>query len=187
MSRTRAFTIVELLVVVSIIALLIGILLPAIGKARDQAKLTTSQTNLRNLGQAHVSYAAEWNDRHVTIVVDNLGRYGTTAAAAIGNLITEAGQPHPGVLHGYGPNGGMWGWWFGGGSGSPYAPMLNAINFEGAAYGFGWFRSPNTRPFTGYLNGRSYDPIFWAPKDEVPLSHLEHCLESPAEYNGTCF
>ena len=52
----RAFTIIELLVVVSIIALLVGILLPAIGKARDQGKLTISQANLRNLGTAHEAF-----------------------------------------------------------------------------------------------------------------------------------
>ena len=49
-TRKHGFTIVELLVVVSIIALLIAILLPAIGKARDAARVTQSTANLRNLG-----------------------------------------------------------------------------------------------------------------------------------------
>ena len=74
--RTRAFTIIELLVVVSIIALLVGILLPAIGKAREQAKLTQSQANLRNLATAHQSYAAEWADRQLTFINDNAASYG---------------------------------------------------------------------------------------------------------------
>ena len=73
--RPRAFTIIELLVVVSIIALLVGILLPAIGKARDQAKMSISQSNLRNLATAHQTYAAEWNDRQYTAVVDNIAAY----------------------------------------------------------------------------------------------------------------
>ena len=58
--------------VVSIIALLIGILLPAIGKARDQARLTLSQTNMRNLATAHETYAAEWADRQFTLIADKV-------------------------------------------------------------------------------------------------------------------
>ena len=83
MSHKRGFTIVELLVVIAIIALLVSILLPAIGKARDQAKLTQSLTNLSQLGKAHAAYAAEWNDRQLTYIDDNLSQYGTNVAAAI--------------------------------------------------------------------------------------------------------
>jgi prepilin-type N-terminal cleavage/methylation domain-containing protein len=57
-----AFTLVELLVVIGIIALLIGILIPTLGKARDAANRTASLSNLRELSTAMRIYATENKD-----------------------------------------------------------------------------------------------------------------------------
>jgi prepilin-type N-terminal cleavage/methylation domain-containing protein len=177
----RGFTIVELLVVVSIIALLVGILLPAVGKARDNAKVTLSKANLRQLGVAHATYASEWNDRQVTLVVDNFASYGDDPSDANDGYEGAVGEPHPPIFAGFGQNGVAWAYWFGSGS-SP--DNLMPVNFEGPFNHWGWFRLPNFKALNNYLSGKTYDPVFYAQKDRMVWAMLEDndCFSIPYDF-----
>lgn len=57
--KQRAFTLVELLVVIGIIALLVAILLPVLARARDQANRAKCMSNIRQLCTANLMYANE--------------------------------------------------------------------------------------------------------------------------------
>ena len=72
----RGFTLIELLVVIAIIALLIGILLPALGKARKAARLGICGSNLKQVGVAVNSYAADFQDK-IASFSWNRGNYTT--------------------------------------------------------------------------------------------------------------
>ncbi len=62
---SRAFTLIELLTVVAIIAVLAALLLPAISLVRDQARSTKCQSNLRQIVMAGLGYAQDHDDQLV--------------------------------------------------------------------------------------------------------------------------
>ena len=73
--KAKGFTLVELLVVISIIALLVSILMPSLGRAREQAKLTICASNLKQLGIASAMY----DEDHKYLPHNaNIGNSGTT-------------------------------------------------------------------------------------------------------------
>jgi prepilin-type N-terminal cleavage/methylation domain-containing protein len=73
--KGRAFTLVELLVVISIIALLVGMLLPSITRARALARFTLCQTRLNAQAKAHALYG-EGNDDSKPPIIWWLGSFG---------------------------------------------------------------------------------------------------------------
>jgi type II secretory pathway pseudopilin PulG len=187
---------VELLVVISIIGLLIAILLPAIAKARDNALINQSRANLRNLGVANSAYWGDFQDRQPTFMRDDWGSLppcgdagGCTPQNACTNYQNNYGCISQMIL-GFAASGGIWGYWVTGPNcgfnvsttcaqnACIYVPMC----FTGGDAGFGSFRMPNIKSFATYLNGRYYDPVFFAPKDRLTLDVAERYFGLPDEF-----
>jgi prepilin-type N-terminal cleavage/methylation domain-containing protein/prepilin-type processing-associated H-X9-DG protein len=67
MRKIKGFTLVELLVVIAIIAMLLSILVPALGKAREQGRRTVCANNLKTMAMGDIMYAQSCDNYHVPI------------------------------------------------------------------------------------------------------------------------
>src|SRR4051812_7338184 len=103
----RAFTLIELLIVVGIVAVLVAVLLPTVSAAREQAKSVKCLSNLRQLAQAASVYCANnldsyppayWTGHRPGVVVNYNWDFTTTRDAA-GTSVTPgllwSGQTSP--------------------------------------------------------------------------------------------
>jgi prepilin-type N-terminal cleavage/methylation domain-containing protein len=94
--RPRAFTLVELLVVISIIAVLAGLLLPVLARMKGKAKVTLARTEMSNLATAIKAYEAEYNRFPMSKNTETLAITGNPGAGLNGD-VTIGLPPLPGT------------------------------------------------------------------------------------------
>jgi len=92
--RSRGFSLIELLVVISIISLLVSLLLPALAKARNEANITACRSNIRQMGLALLMYSVDCKNEMLAT------RFNISGGATL--------APDNGTIAGTSVDGGKW-------------------------------------------------------------------------------
>jgi prepilin-type N-terminal cleavage/methylation domain-containing protein/prepilin-type processing-associated H-X9-DG protein len=178
----HGFTLVELLVVVSIIALLVAILLPSLRRAREQAKLATCLANLTGIAKGSLTYAAD--DSGENMIAVPVWRVLTKASGFIewggkagAGQPTTTGDPTQSPF----------------GTGSYRGPAHRPLNLQLYKSGFKDFNPVNGEPNPGpgnenYLADTKLDlPLYRCPSDTGYAGGGYEYTASREEKNETKF
>ena len=166
-NRSRGFSITDLVIVLSVIALLLALALPVLGRLRSTSGIEVSLDNLVTIGVAHAIYADDWDGRQFTVSRDDFGMFGYSVQQYMksrGSYSIPLGWSQ-GIP-----------WLF---TATSCSSCFEPISFN---TGFGSFRILNfPKGFHDYVNGRVYDPVFYAPNDTVIIEAVESAFDDPDE------
>ena len=173
MKKKAAFTLVELLVVVAIIALLVSILLPSLGKAKEAARRVICSSNLKSMGLAVAMYSNDSDNWLPKLVSEDRS---TNYCLEIGTYLSiedDSWFPWDPV--------GSWSGAFEPDVGAPKiltCPSEMGGSYGGPVLGYGWN--------WGYL-GAYYDDAAWSKRrkvDQVPCPWETSCIGDSRPISG---
>jgi prepilin-type N-terminal cleavage/methylation domain-containing protein/prepilin-type processing-associated H-X9-DG protein len=91
------FTLIELLVVIAIIAILAALLLPALKKAKDQAKSIVCKGNQKNIVLAYMMYHGDWNEA-LPQEINDAGYYWYRLRGSLEDYLNPPASGHPAAI-----------------------------------------------------------------------------------------